>query len=43
MNTTAKMTLAALVVAVGLGWLILDASRPVPDDNQRNYRPPSGV
>jgi hypothetical protein len=33
MNATAKMLLAAAVVAAGLGWLIVDASRPAPDEN----------
>ena len=33
MNTTVKMALAALVAAAGLGWLILDASRPAAEEN----------
>ncbi len=33
MNTTAKMILLAIVAAVGLGWLLVDASRPVPEEN----------
>lgn len=34
MNTTAKMALAALVVAAGLGWLAYDSSRPVAEENE---------
>ncbi len=33
MNTTVKMFLAALALALGLGWLVIDSYRPAPEEN----------
>jgi hypothetical protein len=33
MNATSKFLIAVVVVAAGLGWLIVDASRPAPEEN----------
>ena len=34
MNTTAKMAAAAFIAVAGLGWLVYDSSRPVPEENE---------